>query len=573
MISFIYQYTNTPDPVFGGIGNCEWLWGYYQCSAYWDPVDKIASSSAQTATNVEWGWSTMFNRFNTYRDVNGKEQNFLTEKYFKSKSYPETDKCYYSNTKNSDMDKGAYDVKFIDQTKSEISNIYLVLDKSGSMRIKEQYSNTVGMQSYSRLVVLKTAVRDFITKSITEIKKRSIHSVNLGVITFNHDWSCFGIEDDPCGRSDIETRGNDLEKYIFENLVADGNTNIVEATYAAAEKLVNINETGPEFFKKIYLVTDGHDNQSNMDRRKDVVQYIIDNAITIYAMAIGNDADDLFLQALTKKTGGVLVYSKEANSVVNDFHRMVNDSRGGQSIIALEEGIILPKYQSNASIRKFIVSEESGFVDILLTNNERPIGGSIIDDANYFWNPEITIIDPNGTQYKRSKFSPNNDVFTYILDNLVSVHITPAIAGEWTIKMSNFYGCCEAKGNLTVTTRNHTSNLSVNATPSRIRDNEQTTITPGAYYGDMRINMNNVSCSGVVISTTGNRQNLVFTNEPSRDSNKLAPYAKIGAFDGRGFYSVELTCDIPAMRGGKSGEDTVIIYNVCELVAGKYLNC
>ena len=173
------------------------------------------------------------------------------------------------------------------------ANIYMVLDKSGSMEGSEES--------------LKSAVRSF-ASHIGEKEK-------VGVI---------GFSDHVEFQSGLVSDGASLEDDLAK-VKADGGTNIASGAYAAVGSLSG----KTDYLNAIVLMTDGEDDSFGPSELENLREKCNANNIILYTIGMGSNTNPQYLSSVAAAGNGRFMYSYSINSLsgLYDFiHNMMENN-------------------------------------------------------------------------------------------------------------------------------------------------------------------------------------------------------------------------------------------------------
>lgn len=515
---------------FGSIGDCEWESdSATYCAQYWQPYadnlqDGEWASTRQSVENGEWDWATVQRRYSSFVNIDSRTHIPVAT----------NNECYYYKEGGAAI-KGAYDVTFQDMT-GEDADVFLVMDRSGSMSTKDGPADVTRHES-----AMQTAW-NFASGLNQWVTQPSGDQANIAFVRFDNIIDCMDVGAGPnCAMGDIAQAGtldaiNDL---LVNELTPRGSTALVDAIRLAAGYLNLYTQPGRE--KYIYVVTDGYENASSNPDVASLLTYLQSLKISIYALGVGNDADRVFLQQITDQTGGALFYSDSADNVGNQFARMTNSSRDGSELIPMGELISDPNIEGPTRPEgkaNFEVETGTSELTVVITNGGYevpPPPGTPIDWDLYVW------LSDGVNYYKKSYTGISPEVLAQ--EDQITIRIANPAAGPWTLTTKSTKGV-DLRSNLTVTVRNPNTRSFVNTQPKVPVDGDTVTITPTTSYQNVGLDMNWANCTGRVRGPAGFDQPLIFTNSPSRIVEGLPPQAEISSFNGRGFYSTEVTCQV-----------------------------
>lgn len=518
----------------GHIGDFAWYQGSLDtCAEVWmplddDPLDGLWESTAQSVRHGEWDWSTVSRLFAEYRASDGTTKPFVT--FNGSDTLPIVDNhdCYYFQDGDLTKPKGALDVEFDDLT-AQGSEVFLVVDRSGSMATLD------GEGGETRMANAHAASFNYLKNTAVEAFTAGIPA-NTGLVWFDDEVACNGPEDDACALGDIsnDVTANEIWNNV-QLLTPRGSTALVDAVRRAADELDAHAPAGHE--KSIYLVSDGHENASVDPDPVALLEDLRGRSISIYALAVGADADAQFLKDLTEHTGGTMFYSPTADFVGNAFQLMETRSKGGAAIIP--DGVIIsPKYSEYPSYTTFEVNPGAEELVVLLTN-----GGyaEATDADSVFWDLGIQLT--NGTEsYMRAGYEWAPEI-TVVPNRSVKIQLLNPTPGTWSL-YTFVPSSTDVFSNLTVTALDADAHLSAGVLPRVVTDGGVVTVEPTVAFGDRPLDSNWAGCEGSVKGPAGFEQALSFEHQPLSVVTGEPPRAVLSSLNGRGFYRVDVRCSV-----------------------------
>ncbi len=541
----------------GAVEDCGWERSDRWCALAWQAYsdseihDGERTTSAQTMGNGEWDWSTLKRRL-SWIDTQFNDVNDLPR--------VENPECFCFDGQCPGVESGGYDVVIEDKT-SDDADVFLVADRSGSMR------TTDGASGAMRITNTRAAATNYVDFTNSMIGHFGGGEVNFGFSRYNDDVECFGVSGleacDSYTRRDIGVEANrddfiDVMNSELEDGDATGSTALMDAVYKAAIQIKNNPTEGAERY--VYLVTDGRENASEeMETLEQLIDEIIEAEVTVYAIAVGQEADFEFLQELTDETGGLVAYSGNADSIINVFHSLTAESKGGSTLIPLDQ-IVIPAgeiiIEQTLDPYTFDVEAGAEVLTVVLSNHGYaeegvyPADGEIVS-----WELNMVLEAPGGQQYTLEHVvNPDYTVsvvaspeITYVPDSHILVQIPNPPAGEWSL-LTEGRDTADKNAYVTVGVTNPNARVFVDASPKIALDADELVVTPTVAYGGIGIDVNTVTCTGKVFGPAGFEVPLTFENTRERTAIGEPPQARLEATDlnGRGAYWVEVKCDVTA---------------------------
>jgi Ca-activated chloride channel family protein len=158
------------------------------------------------------------------------------------------------------------------------TNVYLVVDVSGSMRGEKLAQAQVALQ-----VFLDQIRGDIERVGLIEFATNVNNLVYLDELGYN--------------RTALETAVNQLH--------AEGDTALLDGVYEANRRLQDLGDT--ERINAIVVMTDGRENYSSISLRRLTSELESgDVPVVVFSIAYGEDADMQMLRAISEPTGGAV---------------------------------------------------------------------------------------------------------------------------------------------------------------------------------------------------------------------------------------------------------------------------
>lgn len=519
----------------GDIG--DWAWhadDARSCAEVWmplgdDPSEGEWESNAQSVRRGEWDWSTVSTQFAEYRAADGTIKPFVQFNGEDTFPVPDNHDCYYFQNGDLSKPRGALDVEFEDLT-SQGSEVFIVFDRSGSMATLD------GESGESRMANAQAAGYNYIYNTWHYTSNNGLNA-NTGLLWFDNEVACDGIvSGDACALSDISNvdNANGILGKIFA-LTPRGSTALVDAVRQAADQLDAHAQPGHE--KTIYLISDGHENASTNPDPVALLDDLRGRNISIYAMAVGADADGEFLKDITEHTGGTMFFSATADFVGNAFQLMETRSRGGAAIIPADT-VISPDGGESYSYQTFQVNEGAEELVVLLTNAG---WGEATEESSVYWDLAFALINGDEQYIKAGEgWDPEIQVVNNRSLKLQLLNPTPGTWELYTYAQSS----ASLASNLTVTAFDAEARMAAGVSPRFPSDGESVSVVPMVAYQGVELDANWASCTGVVRGPGGFEAPLDFESVGLSIITGEPPEALITSFNGRGFYRVDVQCSV-----------------------------
>jgi Ca-activated chloride channel family protein len=175
------------------------------------------------------------------------------------------------------------------------TNVYLVIDTSGSMR-------------GDKLAQAQAALDVFIDQIEGDLERVGLVEFSTGVQT-------------PVYLDELGNNRPALEQAVDE-LIAEGDTALLDGVYEAYARLQNLGDT--ERINAIVVMTDGQENNSAISLRRLVRELQEEGRVpvVVFAVAYGDDADIATLQNIVEPTGGQ-VYEGDLDTI-RDLYKIIS---------------------------------------------------------------------------------------------------------------------------------------------------------------------------------------------------------------------------------------------------------
>ena len=449
------------------------------------------------------------------------------------------------------------------------ADIFLVMDRSGSMTIQDDMS----LQDRGE------HAREGANAYLSSLGS-SPPGLDIGLIQFGVSPQCFGPNDADfgiCGFYDLELSSNPNRLVTQVNTmyapVYGQRTALLDGVLKAVEDL----DYKTEESEYIFILSDGIENNSVRVPPDDpiavgnLIDRIQSQEIVISALAVTQEADYEHLMMLVGASGGAIGSSRfadintsasylrqgdvflanEPNQTANAFVAMTVTTMGGGSLIPLKEVwaddgpgpmlMMMADAKAEGDLRyeptTFNVEDDATDLHIVLTNKGYVDETAQNNATNVDWDIDVTLTRPDGTL--------QTEGITEIGEGAIAIHVPNPPEGEWTLALKAM-GNGELKSNLTVAVRNPYARFVLHATPKVPTDGESVTVTPTVTYKEIPIDVNQIACKANLIGPAGAVwEDIPLTNTPERIADRLPPQLILNNFNGRGFYRVEIQCEVP----------------------------
>ncbi|MBN2717207.1 MAG: trypsin-like peptidase domain-containing protein [Deltaproteobacteria bacterium] len=288
-----------------------------------------------------------------------------------------------------------------------------------------------------------------------------------------------------------------------------------------------------------------------MSYRDETIGKIENEGIKVSALAVTHEADIEMLEAFADATNGFVGYANSSSDIPvywANIQSMTHDSLATLDIGDIKSpwNIVLEQEADDNGQRAFEVSEDATMLTVILSS-----GGYNMPeyDGPITWDPTFLLKSPGGyTAITASNMPPHARVDS----NTIVLNVPNPESGTWTLSSGTPLG------------RSHElwiNYIAIETTPSAtvktevdktiIQDGEFASITPTVVYKGIPLDTNTTNCivkevAGPedMVIRHGDSNAFVFTNTPERIMQGLPPIAVIMPFNGRGFYTVHIECDV-----------------------------
>ena len=456
-----------------------------------------------------------------------------------------------------------------------INDVVLLLDRSGSMSAWDGYS---GSQRGAH--VLSGMAASLYSSFF------SAGAYNYAIADFHHLSRCMFPSSSPnglCNFTDIRMHGNNpqvttdyigesqvpsLISSVFDNYKVEGLTNLYRSVEFGVNSLVQ--NSGMRGRQYVYLISDGQQTVHYSDGEK--ADFWAWNAklkqqypnLTISALAVTPEADFEILSQLTQSTGGAVGYAEEANGVPVYWHNVVANQRttdivavAGPGLITTASHPIIINQDAEDNDVDFEISEDAtGFTIILSSRGDGsalPIRSDVVD-----WNIKASVTSPAGLKISSDEHPlywtrPSADGSVLMLYYPVS----NGESGTWTLQTESSTGG-KFSSNYIITEFNQTAVFWAEIDKTTLTAGEHAIVTPHLVYAGVPLDTNTADCRvekvtgsyGAVMDENNHMPYATFpfslANTPERIAEGLSPQAEVFPFNGRGFYTVYVRCDVDA---------------------------
>lgn len=324
-----------------------------------------------------------------------------------------------------------------------------------------------------------------------------------------------------------------------------GKTDILEAVEFAVNNFSNAPKGVTADHQYLYLLSDGEQTEPFSQTRYDrLIRDIRDNHenLTISALAVTPEADMDALLSYTAPTNGAIGYAEEANGVPVYWHEVIAENIREIAVVAGPDKITTP--------RDIIVQEASvnGVLDFTISQDATAFT-VVLASRGATWGLAASLTDRLGNRFSTTShpqlFSkPSFD------DSLLIAHIPNPVSGKWTLVTN---AGVNQSSNFIVTEYNPTASVGLEGSTRVIHTGEAAKLTPVIEYRGVPLDVNTANCSVFKATVPGGRTlyaadlpaaAITLSNTQARIIAGLPPTIQVTPFAGRGYYTVQVRCNV-----------------------------